>query len=71
MNRVSTTRDSFATSVVLTKERKAEMQDEITQQIAIYLAKGLEITKLASNQRKEDANVPQQDVLRGRGRGTF
>jgi hypothetical protein len=47
--------------VVMTKERKAEMQDEITQQIAIYLAKGLEITKLASNQRKEDANVPQQD----------
>jgi hypothetical protein len=46
---------------VVTKERKVEMQDEITQQIAIYLAKGLEITKLASNQRKEDANVPQQD----------
>ena len=60
MNRVSTTRESFATSVVLTKERKAEMQDEITQQIAIYLAKGLEITKLESNQRGK-SNVPEQD----------
>ena len=61
MNRASPTRDSFATPAVLTKERKAEMQDEITQQIAIYLAKGLEITKLASNLRREESNVPQQD----------
>lgn len=61
MDRASPTRDSFATPAIITKKRKAEMQDEITQQIAIYLAKGLEITKLASNQRKEDANVPQQD----------
>jgi len=60
MDRASPTRDSFATPAIITKERKAEMQDEITQQIAIYLAKGLEITKLASNQRGK-SNVPEQD----------
>ena len=46
--------------VVMTKERKAEMQDEITKHIAAYLAKGNEITKLESNQRGK-SNVPEQD----------
>lgn len=49
------------TPAVMTKKRKVEIQDEITKHIAAYLAKGNEITKLASNQRKEEANVPEQD----------
>jgi hypothetical protein len=48
------------TPAVMTKERKIEMQDEITKQIAAYLAKGLEITKLESTQRGK-SDVPEQD----------
>lgn len=50
------------TPAVTTKKRKSEMQDEITKHIADYLAKGHEITKLASNIRNDAVTLPIQDL---------
>jgi hypothetical protein len=43
------------------REIKAPLRSQIEEDIEKFLSKGNEITKLASNQRREESNVPQQD----------